>query len=136
MNAIANPLNPQKPFPAKTLVIIGMPGSGKSSIGRKLALRLNLPFYDSDLEVEKAAGMKVEQIFAQLGEPAFRDGERRVIGRLLEQPPHVLATGGGAFMDIETRALIRSHGVSIWLRADFDLLLERTSRRRNVSGLC
>ena len=131
MNAIINPLDPENPLPAKTVVIIGMPGSGKSSVGRKLAARLGLSFFDSDLEVEKAAGMKVEQIFEKLGEPAFREGERRVIARLLEQPPHVLATGGGAFMDKDSRHLIQSHAISIWLRVDFPILFERTSRRND-----
>jgi shikimate kinase len=131
MNAIANPLDPENPLPAKTLVVIGMPGSGKSTIARRLAAQLKLGFTDSDAEVEAAAGMKVEQIFDQLGEPAFRQGERQVIVRLLQGPPRVLATGGGAFMDESTRALIREHGVSIWLRADIGLLLERTSRRSN-----
>ncbi len=131
MNAIVNPLDPQNPLTPKTLVIVGMPGSGKSSMGRKLAARLGLPFIDSDTEVEKAAGMKVAQIFEQLGELAFRDGERKVIARLLEQPPHILATGGGAFMNADTRALIRKRGISIWLRADIALLMERTGHRND-----
>ena len=131
MNAIANPLDPQNPLPARTLVVVGMPGAGKSSVGRQLAKRLGLSFADSDKEVESAAGMKVEQIFEQLGEPAFRLGERQVIARLLQGPPLVLATGGGAFMDESTRALIREHGISIWLRTDIGVLSERTSRRDN-----
>ncbi len=129
MNAIAN--LSALPLPAKTLVVVGMPGAGKSSIGKRLATRLGRSFVDSDAEVEAAAGMKIMRIFEQLGETAFRDGERRVIARLLERPPHVLATGGGAFMDDETRALIHEHALSIWLRADFDILLERTSRNNN-----
>ena len=131
MNAIANPLDPHNPLPARTLVIIGMPGAGKSSVGRQLAKRLGLSFADSDKEVESAAGMKIEQIFEQLGEPAFRQGERQVMARLLEGPPLVLATGGGAFMDESTRTLVREHGVSIWLRTDIGDLSERTSRRDN-----
>jgi shikimate kinase len=131
MNAIANPLDPENPFPARTFVIVGMPGAGKSTIARRLASRLHLPFADSDVEVEKAAGMKVERIFAELGEPAFRQGERQVIARMLKGPPHVLATGGGAFMDESSRGVIREHGVSIWLRADIGILLERTSRKDN-----
>src|ERR1700735_2379446 len=115
--------------PAKSLVIIGMPGSGKSSIGRKLAARLGIPFFDADDEIETAAGMRIEQIFERFGEAEFRKGERRVVARLLDQPPHVLATGGGAFMDPETRALIRTKAVSVWLRADLATLIERTSRR-------
>lgn len=106
-----------------------MPGAGKSSVGRKLASRLALPFLDSDAEVENAAGMSIDQIFERLGEPAFRDGEAKVIARLLEGPACVLATGGGAFMNERTRALTRQHAISIWLKAEIGILLERTSRR-------
>jgi shikimate kinase len=106
-----------------------MPGAGKSSVGRRLAVRLGLPFIDSDTEVETAAGMTIEQIFEQLGEEAFRDGEQRVIARLLDGPPCVLSTGGGAIMNETTRQLIRERAVSIWLRTDIGTLLERTSRR-------
>jgi len=115
--------------PTRSLAILGMPGSGKSSVGRKLAARFAIPFFDADEEIEAAAGMKITQIFERYGEPEFRKGERRVIARLLEQPLHVLATGGGAFMDPETRALIKARTTSIWLRADLDTLYERTSRR-------
>ena len=104
-------------------------GAGKSAIGRRLAARLGMPFVDADAEIERAAGCSIEDIFAIHGEPAFRDGERKVIARLLAGPPHVLATGGGAFMDPETRAAIRAVGVSIWLRAELDLLVARVSRR-------
>lgn len=120
-----------KSLSEKTIVIIGMPGSGKSSVGRKLAARLGLPFVDSDAEVERAAGMTIEQIFDNLGEPAFRDGEHRVIARLLEGPPCVLSTGGGAFLNAATRDLVRKHALSVWLKAEIDVLLDRTSRRDN-----
>src|SRR6516165_8929841 len=106
-------------------------GAGKSKVGRRLALRLGLPFSDSDIEIEAAAGETIEEIFANRGEQVFRDGERRVIARLLAQPIHVLATGGGAFMDPPTRALIASRGVAVWLRADLEVLVARVSRRNN-----
>jgi len=106
-------------------------GAGKTKIGRRLAARLNLPFFDSDNEIEAAAGETIEEIFRNRGEAVFRDGERRVIARLLEQPTHILATGGGAFMDPATRAAIARRGVSVWLRADLDVLLARVSRRSN-----
>lgn len=106
-------------------------GAGKSCIGRLLAAELELPFVDADKEIEAAAGCSVEDIFAAHGEAAFRDGERRVIARLLTQPKMVLATGGGAFMDPETRKLILDRATSVWLRADVDLLARRTARRNN-----
>jgi shikimate kinase len=106
-------------------------GAGKSCIGRLLAGALGLPFVDADKEIEAAAGCSVEDIFTAHGEAAFREGERRVIARLLTQPKIVLATGGGAFMDPATRKLIRKHTTSVWLRADVDLLLRRTARRNN-----
>src|SRR5437763_3462532 len=106
-------------------------GAGKTKIGRRLAARLSLPFFDSDTEIEAAAGESIEEIFRNRGEATFRDGERRVIGRLLAQPVHVLATGGGAFMDAATRAAIARRAVSVWLRADLDVLLARVSRRNN-----
>jgi len=106
-------------------------GAGKSNIGRRLAGRLNLPFIDADSEIEAAAGETIEEIFANRGEQVFRDGERRVITRLLAQPVHVLATGGGAFMDPATRAMIAHRGVSVWLRADLDILVARVLRRSN-----
>jgi shikimate kinase len=118
------------PGPLKrTIVLVGLMGAGKSAIGRRLANRLGVPFVDADSEIEKAAGQTVSEIFESHGEAAFRAGERRVIARLLEQPPHVLATGGGAFMDAETRRRIREVGCSVWLRADLDLLLRRVARR-------
>jgi len=115
----------------KTIVLVGLMGVGKSSIGRRLAQSLALPFTDADAEIEAAAGVTIEEIFARDGEAVFRNGERRVIARLLDNPVQVLATGGGAFMDPATRALIRARGISIWLRADIELLLARVSRRNN-----
>ena len=114
-----------------SLVLVGLMGAGKSCIGRRLASRFKLPFVDADSEIEAAAGCSIDEIFAEHGEAAFRDGERRVIARLLAGPKQVLATGGGAFMDPRTRAEIRDHGLSIWLRADLELMLERTGRRNN-----
>ncbi len=117
--------------PRRTIVLVGLMGAGKTKIGRRLSARLNLPFFDSDTEIEAAAGETIEEIFRNRGEAVFRDGERRVIARLLGQPVHVLATGGGAFMDPATRALIIRRGVSVWLRADLDVLLARVARRNN-----
>lgn len=114
---------------ARSVVLVGMMGAGKSSVGKRLARRLGLPFADADTEIEAAAGMSIPEIFAHHGEPAFRDGERRVIARLLEGGPLVLATGGGAFMNAETRARIAEHGLSVWLKADLDVLLRRVRRR-------
>jgi len=122
---------PQVFSPRRTIVLVGLMGAGKTKIGRRLAARLNLPFSDSDNEIETAAGETIEEIFRKRGEGVFRDGERRVIARLLEQPQHVLATGGGAFMESATRALIARRGVSVWLRADLDVLVARVSRRNN-----
>jgi shikimate kinase len=118
-------------LPARSIVLVGLMGAGKSNIGRRLAARLHLPFVDADTEIEMAAGETIEEIFQRYGEPYFRSGERRVIARLLDGPRHVLATGGGAFMDAQTRELIRRRGISIWLRADLDLLLARVARRDN-----
>jgi shikimate kinase len=117
--------------PARTVVLVGLMGAGKTKIGRRLAARLNLPFADSDEAIEAAAGETIEEIFRNRGEAVFRDGERRVIARLLKEPAHILATGGGAFMDPATRAAIARRGVSIWLRADLDVLVARVSRRNN-----
>ena len=115
--------------PSRAIVLVGLMGAGKSKIGRRLAARIGLPFFDSDPEIEAAAGETIEEIFANRGERAFRDGERRVILRLLAEPVHVLATGGGAYMDPVTRAAIAERAVSVWLRADLDVLAARVSRR-------
>jgi shikimate kinase len=113
----------------RSVVLVGMMGAGKSSVGRRLAGRLGIPFIDADAEIEKAAGMTVAEIFSRHGEGYFRAGETRVIARLLEAGPQVLATGGGAFMNPETRATIRSKGISIWLRATIEVLTRRVKRR-------
>jgi shikimate kinase len=114
----------------RSIVLIGMMGVGKSSIGRRLGSRLGVPFVDADTEIEQAAGMSIADIFARHGEAAFRSGEARVIARLLNSGPQVLATGGGAVMNEATRALIKERGVSIWLSAELDLLLRRISKRK------
>lgn len=115
----------------RSVVLVGLMGSGKTSVGKRLAQRLVLPFADSDAEIERAAGMGIPEIFATHGESFFRDGERRVIGRLLAKGPQVLATGGGAFMNAETRARIAESGVSVWLNAELDVLMRRVRRRSN-----
>jgi len=115
----------------KTIVFVGLMGVGKTCIGRRLAQRLDLAFVDADREIEEAAGCSVPEIFARHGEQAFRDGERRVILRLLDDPVHVLSTGGGAFVDPQTRARVRERGISVWLRADIDLMLKRVARRND-----
>jgi shikimate kinase len=114
----------------RSIVLIGMMGVGKSSIGRRLGARLSISFIDADAEIEKAAGMSIADIFARHGEAAFRNGESRVIARLLDSGPQVLATGGGAVMNPETRALIKEKGVSVWLSAELDLLMRRISKRK------
>src|ERR1700759_1302741 len=114
----------------RSIVLVGMMGAGKSTIGRRLAVRLRLPFLDADNEIEAAhAGMPIRDIFAPHGEPYFRDGEARVIARLLDNGPAVIATGGGAFMREETRNRIRDKAVSIWLKADADVIMKRVKRR-------
>ena len=115
----------------RTLVLVGLMGAGKSAIGRRLAARLGLDFIDADKEIEAAAGCTIADIFAMHGEAAFRDGERKVIQRLLNGPVKVLATGGGAFIDPEIRSAVAQNGISIWLRADLELLVNRCSRRNN-----
>jgi shikimate kinase len=115
----------------RSVVLVGMMGVGKSSIGRRLATRLGIPFVDADGEIEKAAGMSISDIFARHGETAFRNGEARVIARLLETGPQVLATGGGAFMNEGTRAAVTAKGVSVWLAAEFEVLMRRIVKRKN-----
>jgi shikimate kinase len=115
----------------RPIVLVGLMGAGKSCIGKRLASHLGLPFVDADREIETAAGCSIPDIFSLHGEKAFRDGERRVIQRLLGNPVHVLATGGGAFVDPTTRALVKERGLSIWIRADLDLLFKRVSRRND-----
>jgi shikimate kinase len=119
------------PLRARTITLVGLMGVGKSSVGRRLANALDLPFRDADTEVEAAAGRSIPEIFASLGEPAFREGERRVIARLLDEAPHVLATGGGAFMNEETRRLIKEKSISVWLKADLEVLARRVGRKDN-----
>ncbi|MEJ5080190.1 MULTISPECIES: shikimate kinase [unclassified Ochrobactrum] len=116
---------------AKVVVLVGLMGAGKSTVGRKVATMLNLPFKDADNEIESAARMSVPELFDAYGEAEFRDLERRVILRLLEDGPMVLATGGGAYMNAETREAIAANGVSIWLNAELDVLMDRVSRRQN-----
>lgn len=113
----------------RAIVLVGLMGAGKSTVGRRLAGELGLAFHDADHEIEKAAGCSISDFFERFGEPAFREGERRVIARLLSGPRHVLATGGGAFMDPATRAIIRRLGISVWLKADIDLLMARVLKR-------
>src|SRR5512141_1077166 len=113
----------------RSVVLVGMMGAGKSTIGRRLSARLRLPFLDADTEIEAAAGMSIPDIFETHGEPHFRDGEARVIARLLDSGPAVLATGGGAFMREETRHRIRDKAVSVWLKADADIIMKRVKRR-------
>ena len=115
----------------RSVVLVGMMGAGKSSIGRRLALRLGVPFVDADTEIEKAASMTIPDIFAVRGEGEFRAGEARVIHRLLDSGPQVLATGGGAFMNADTRAEIGAKGISVWLKAEFDVLMKRIRRRHD-----
>lgn len=114
----------------RSIVLVGLMGAGKTTIGRRLAQWLKLDFFDADHEIEQAAGCSIADFFDRFGEEAFREGERRVIARLLMGPRHVLATGGGAFMNAETRDLIRQRAVAVWLKADLDVLMERVSRRQ------
>ncbi|MBU6444811.1 MAG: shikimate kinase [Alphaproteobacteria bacterium] len=113
----------------RTIALVGMMGAGKSSIGRRLAARLGVPFRDADSEIESAAGCTINEIFDRYGETAFRDGERKIISRLLALPPHVLATGGGAFIDQEIREGIAKTAISVWIEAPLELLVERVGRR-------
>lgn len=116
----------------RTVALVGMMGAGKTSIGKRLAARLDVPFADADHEIEEAAGMSVAEIFAKFGEPYFRDGERRVIARLLAEKPLVLATGGGAYMDDATRATMKETAFTIWLKAPVEILLGRVRKRQGA----
>lgn len=113
----------------RSIVLVGLMGAGKSSVGKRLAARLGVDFRDADVEIERAAGLTIEEIFNRHGEAAFREGEQRVINRLLEEPPHVLATGGGAFIQPAIREAVGRRGVSVWLKADLEELVRRTARR-------
>jgi shikimate kinase len=113
----------------RTIALVGLMGAGKSSVGRRLAVQLGVPFKDADDEIVIAAGRPIADIFAERGEDEFRAGERRVIARILDDPPHILATGGGAFMNPVTRVVLRQRATTIWLRADLDTLVKRVSRR-------
>jgi len=124
-SAVSNP----KPRLSKTVVLIGLMGAGKTSVGRRLAEMLGVEFVDADSEIEEAAGCTIADFFERFGEEEFRRGEERVIARLLKNPPCVLATGGGAYMSGDTRAVISGHGLSLWLKADLDVLYERVARR-------
>jgi shikimate kinase len=115
----------------KSIVMIGLMGCGKSAVGRRLAVRLGLPFVDADEEIEKAAGQSIEDIFTEHGEPYFREGERKVLARLMRSGPQVLATGGGAFTNADTRAAIADRGISVWLKAELPLLVRRVAKRNN-----
>ncbi len=115
----------------RALVLVGLMGAGKTSVGRRLAEKLEIPFVDADHEIELAAGKTIPEIFADHGEDYFREGERRVITRLLENGKQVLATGGGAFMNAETREKIKDHGLSLWLKADLEVLLKRVAKRND-----
>jgi shikimate kinase len=112
----------------RSIVLVGLMGAGKTRVGRRLAERLGLPFLDTDIEIEQETGKTIADLFTQIGEPAFRDGERRMIARLIDGPVRIIATGGGAFIEPRTRAAIRERGLSVWLRADLDTLVARTAR--------
>lgn len=116
---------------SRSIVFVGLMGAGKTAIGRKVATMLSLPFMDSDQEIESVSRMTVPELFERYGEPEFRALEQRVILRLLENGPQVLSTGGGAFMNAQTREAVAAHGVSVWLKADLDLLMERVSKKQN-----
>ena len=119
------------PFQSRTIALVGLMGAGKSTVGRRLASVLGRKFFDSDDEIEKAAGLSIADIFTLHGEPEFRRGERRVLERLLKNPPHILATGGGAYLDENTRTLLRKCAITVWLNADFETLWERVNRRNH-----
>jgi shikimate kinase len=115
----------------KSIVLIGLMGAGKTAVGKRLAAKLDLPFVDADKEIEQAAGQSITEIFAEHGEVYFREGERKVIARLLQSGPQVLATGGGAYMTADTRETIKQRGISIWLHAELPVLLHRVKRRNH-----
>lgn len=127
--AMPNALLPTELSPERSIVLVGLMGAGKSTVGRRLARRLALPFVDSDEEIERAADHEIKEIFDRFGEASFRDGERRVLRRLIAGERKVIATGGGAFMDSETRALILDRCIAIWLEAELETLAERVARR-------
>ncbi len=124
-----NEVSPRTAPAKRPIVLVGLMGVGKSTVGKRLASRLNLPFVDADQEIETAAGMTIAEIFERFGEAHFRDGERRVISRLVDGRPKVIATGGGAFMNEETRALILAEATAVWINAELDTLVERIGRR-------
>ncbi|MEM0985531.1 MAG: shikimate kinase [Pseudomonadota bacterium] len=128
-HSLAKPGRKEAPYANRTIALVGLMGAGKSTVGKRLADALGRTFRDSDDEIEKAAGLSVSDIFAIHGEPEFRRGERRVLERLLAGTPHVLATGGGAFLDPNTRALMREQAVTVWLNADLDTLWKRVQKR-------
>lgn len=130
-SAAAAASNIRRRLGARSLVMVGLMGCGKSSVGRRLASRLDVPFIDADDEIERAAKKTIPEIFADHGETYFRDGERRVIRRLLQNGPQILATGGGAYMNAETRAAIRTGGIAIWLKAELPVLMRRVMKRDN-----
>ncbi|TZG27909.1 shikimate kinase [Sphingomonas montanisoli] len=129
LDDMAQNSTPPMPVFDRPLVLIGLMGTGKSTVGKRLAARLHLPFVDADHEIERAAGLSIPEIFERFGEKEFRDGERRVIARLIDGRPKVIATGGGAFMQEETRSLILERATAIWLDADLDVLVDRVKRR-------
>ncbi|MEQ9506510.1 MAG: shikimate kinase [Hyphomonas sp.] len=119
------------PFAGRTIALVGLMGAGKSTVGRRLAEKLGRAFYDSDAEIEKAAGLSISDIFALHGEADFRRGEKQVLKRMLDLPPHVLATGGGAYLDADTRAVMKEKAVTVWLNADLETLWRRVQKRDN-----
>lgn len=128
-NSLDNPGSNEAPYAKRTIALVGLMGAGKSTVGRRLADKLGRKFYDSDVEIEKAAGLSIADIFSVHGEAEFRRGERKVLERLLDDEPHVLATGGGAYLDPSTRSMLREKAVTVWLNADLETIWKRVSRR-------
>ncbi|MEM9738915.1 MAG: shikimate kinase [Pseudomonadota bacterium] len=128
-NSLDNPGSNEAPYATRTIALVGLMGAGKSTVGRRLADRLGRKFCDSDLEIEKAAGLSIADIFSIHGEAEFRRGERKVLSRLLDEAPHVLATGGGAYLDPDTRSMLRDRAVTVWLNADLETTWKRVSKR-------